>query len=180
MLLILLNSSYSLGIDISDGQTVFELIAESPLVVNVHVDIDKIDIEEYIGDNGRFSILTLPGYHKSNIIGSPELPQLNKLIEIPQNASPKVEVIDYEIEYYKLYDYDISYPVFPHQPSLSKSQKSEDVLFEINTDLYSKDGYLNHELVSVDIKGMLRSLRLANLVVRPIAVSYTHLRAHET
>ena len=37
-----------------------------------------------------------------------------------------------------------------------------------NETIYEEDDYLSPELISVDIKGQLRSLRLANLVIRPV------------
>ena len=34
--------------------------------------------------------------------------------------------------------------------------------------IYNTDAYISPELISVDIKGQMRSLRMANLVIRPV------------
>ena len=104
-------------------------------------DISKLNTKVEIGDLVTFSKtsnsteytrLSLPGQYVSNVIGSPELPQIHKIIEIPQNASLRVEIINYEIEEINLSDFGIANPIFPAQPSLSKSKKPEDVPFELN------------------------------------------------
>ena len=81
---------------------------------------------------------------------------------------PRIEMVNEEFEYYSLGNYGVEDPVFPHQPSLSKSQDPDDVPFEWNEVLYQTDTFMEHELISVEIKGQLRALRLANLVIRPV------------
>ena len=51
-------------------------------------------------DEGSFAHVKFQGLHQSNIIGSPELPEIHKLIEIPQGARPRVEIVSEEVAYY--------------------------------------------------------------------------------
>ena len=67
-----------------------------------------------------------------------------------------------------LSDFGIFDRVYPHQPSISKSQNPYDVVFEFNENLYSENAFINPELITVELEGQLRSLRLANLFFRPI------------
>lgn len=140
----------------------------SEVSLEVSMQIGDIQIMNTEVEEGEFVRLSLLGFHTSNDIGSPELPEIHKLIEIPQNAMPRIEIISEEVEYYSLSDYGIEAPIYPHQPSLSKSQTPDDVPFEWNEVLYQTDAFMEHELISVEIKGDLRSLRLANLVIRPV------------
>jgi len=140
----------------------------SEVSLEVSMQIGDIQIINTEVEEGEFVRLSLLGFHTSNDIGSPELPEIHKLIEIPQNAMPRIEIISEEVEYYSLSDYGIEAPIYPHQPSLSKSQTPDDVPFEWNEVLYQTDAFMEHELISVEIKGDLRSLRLANLVIRPV------------
>ncbi len=158
----------SVEISISGSETNFRVENESSLSLNGYLQSGDLFLEKILLDGNSFTVIQYQGFHQSNIIGSPELPEIHKLIDIPQNAVPRIEVLYEEVEYYSLADYGVEEPVFPHQPSLSKSQDPDDVPFEWNVSLYQTDAFMEHELISVDIKGQLRSLYLANLVIRPV------------
>ena len=55
------------------------------------IQVMNVEVEE-----GEFVRLLFPGFHTSNEISSPELPEIHKLIEIPQDAMPRIEVINEE------------------------------------------------------------------------------------
>jgi len=117
---------------------------------------------------GEFSRLNLTNYHLSKDEGDPELPEIHNLIEIPQDANPRIEIVTSEYKDYILSDYNINSPIYPAQPSLSKSQNPEDVPFVINNNTYLKNEMLQKTMVEIDILGQMRALRLANLLIRPI------------
>ena len=65
----------------------------SPLEINVEIKLGNFKISETILDNKDFLRINYDNLYPSTIIGSPELPKLNQLIEIPREASIRVEVI---------------------------------------------------------------------------------------
>ena len=65
--------------------------------------------------------LRVEGFPFAYDIGNPKLPVQMKLIEIPVNAVPRVEIIDYEMHEYNLSDFGLMYPVIPAQPPYPKS-----------------------------------------------------------
>jgi len=140
----------------------------SAYTLSVSVKAGDLFIETINVESDPFAIIRFNGYHSSNIIGAPELPEIHSLLELPQSAIPRIEIVSEEIVYYSLADFEITDVLYPHQPSLSKSQNPEDVPFEWDISKYEADGYIAGDLVSVDIKGMMRSLRLANLIIRPV------------
>ena len=156
------------SISLNSGITKLIIDQDSERSIVGSMKSGDIQVHSLEADEGKFFRIFFPGFHTSNEIGSPELPEIHKLIEIPQNALPRIEVVYEETEYYNLSSFGIADPIFPYQPSLSKSQDPDDVLFEWNEAVYEIDDYFSPELISVDIKGQLRSLRLANLVIRPI------------
>ena len=143
-------------IPVSAEETIFTVEQGNPIILEGTIQSGDIVVQPIIVDEGDFVRISLPGFHTSNEIGDPELPQLHKLIEIPQNAVPRIEIISEEVEYYNLSDFGIDDPIFPHQPSLSKSQDPDDVPFEWNQHLYERNSYIDPELISVEIKGQLR------------------------
>ena len=168
ILFLLTRGTASVEIPVSGEETKFTLEIESSNSLIGFLKSGDLFLNNIDMDEGSFTFIQFQGFHQSNIIGSPELPEIHKLIEIPQNAVPRIEVVNEELEYYSLGDYGIEDPAFPHQPSLSKSQDPDDKPFEWNEVLYQSDAYISHDLISVELKGHLRSLRLANLIIRPV------------
>jgi len=128
-------------------------------------EITSIDISS---EKGIFSELRIPDCYTVGEIGSPKLPAMKKIIEIPFGATVSVQAVDYSINEYRLSDYNIPHKIIPLQPSLSKSTEPSEVPFEFNDDLYSIDSYNEEELVTVETLGTLRGFRLARLVVAPV------------
>ena len=101
-------------------------------VLNVNITTGDVLALSTMTNEGEFIRLSLPGYHTSLDEGEPELPEIHNLIEIPQDATPRIELIVHEYKDYVLSDYDINSQIYPVQPSLSKSQNPEDIPFMIN------------------------------------------------
>ncbi len=118
-------------------------------------------------DKGNFSELMVDHYVKTTVVGEPQLPILSRLIEVPVDATPTVVVKSYDVQEYKLSDLGIQNKIIPAQPSHPKSSK-EQPEFIYNPDIYKQNKFFGKELVSVEIQGYLRNMRLANLIISPI------------
>ena len=57
---------------------------------------------------------------------------LHKLIEIPQNASTRIEIISSNYKDFYLSELGLESKIYPSQPSVSKSQNIEEIPFIIN------------------------------------------------
>ena len=84
------------------SSTVIELPAQSTEFIIKNDALEFIDVELSNGDLtlnlintefGDFFKLSLSGYHASSEIGLPELPQIHRLIEIPQSCNPRIEIL---------------------------------------------------------------------------------------
>ncbi|HPR58525.1 MAG TPA: C25 family cysteine peptidase [Bacteroidales bacterium] len=117
----------------------------------------------------QFNEINIPGTYWIGELGTPKLPASKKLIEIPFGAEVQVSVKNYTTTEYNLQDYGIKLPVFPNQPSLRKDQEPSDVPFEYNEQIYKKDFFIEHEMASVEILGVLRGYRLARITVAPVS-----------
>ena len=98
--LILNLSQAATTIPVSDEETFFTVKQESPTILEGTIQSGNIVVQPMEVDEGYFVRIFIPGFHTSSEIGNPELPQLHKLIEIPQNAIPRIEVLFEEVEYY--------------------------------------------------------------------------------
>ena len=155
-------------INVSGQKTILEINHQNPKLIHFHLTTGDIETIIHSNDQKEFTQLLLPNYHLSRDIGDPELPEIHNLIEIPQNANPRIEIISSNYQDYLLEDLGISNLIYPSQPSLSKSQKLDEVPFILNSEVYSKNSMLGKDLVEIDIKGQLRAIQIANLNIRPI------------
>ena len=168
--IIIITTSFLFGVNQLqlNEQTVIDFELSNSLVHKVNMEIGSIDFKESNIENNKFLHLNIQGYHFSKKIGHPELPQIHRLIEIPQNATPRIEIIDFELTEYHISDFSQINQIFPVQPSLAKNQTIEDVDFEFNQQIYSTNRFQNNNIVDLEIKGQMRAVRLANLIIKPM------------
>jgi len=143
-------------------------------IVNTISSLEYAELSDF---HGTFTELNAEGYGSSNIIGSPKLPVLHQLIEIPIEATVQIEIIRYKTHVYQLNDFGISSPLHPLQPSQSKGNEKKDTTFHFNSSVYKKNKSLNafsnntsgdSGLVSVSYLGQLRGANLARLDIAPV------------
>ncbi len=121
-----------------------------------------------------FTRLSSEGYTSTMIPGSPSLPVLKKLIEIPQDAQALVEIIDATFKDYTLEELGINHPVFPYQMSLPKV-KNASAPFEYNEDAYATDAFSPERLITIEEAGTMRAVRLGRININ--AVQYNPVQA---
>ncbi len=129
-------------------------------------DVQTIEVEE----QGSFLSLNIEGYVLQGEIGRPALPCQIKIIEIPQEAVPVVEILRDKIEITDLSAYrqnGQTMPLYPMQESVSKGAKTLPS-FAYNKQVYQMQGYHAHELVKIEIMGESRGVRLAKVIVSPV------------
>ena len=150
--------------------------------VKVKVNTDKklivksilsgIDAKAINTDKGVFTRLDVDGYTPSTEIGEPLLPVSRNLIEVPLKATFKIKVKSYKVKTYKLSELGFAGKLIPTQAPVSKSDKTKKPLV-INTKTYSKNGYLNHPLASIEDIGIMRGVRMARLNISPVQYNPT-------
>ncbi|MCK4465900.1 MAG: T9SS type A sorting domain-containing protein [Bacteroidales bacterium] len=116
---------------------------------------------------GNFARIFVEGYTNNYNTGYPELPVLNKMFEIPQEAEPIVRILSYEEEIIHLEDFQVTEKVFPSQPSLSKNIRKEDIQFEYNSAFYKIDQFTDKDIVSFEELGTTRGIRLGQVQFAP-------------
>ena len=118
---------------------------------------------------GNFNEIAIPNAFSVGDLGTPKLPATKKLIEIPFGAEVSVKVISYNVSEYKLSDYGINQRIMPVQPSLRKDQAIDEITFEFDNEVYQKDEFIQHEIASVEVLGVMRSFRIARLTIAPVS-----------
>lgn len=137
--------------------------------LNVTFNFGGINTFNVTSEKGMFSEISIPGLHSVGEVGTPKLPAVKKLIEIPFGAEVSVNVKGYSVSEYTLSDFGINNFIIPVQPSQAKNIDASQVKFEYNENLYQTNKFIKHQIADVEVLGTLRGMRLARLVVSPVS-----------
>lgn len=117
-------------------------------------------------EKGVFSNITMDGTYPSGNVGEPSLPAAHQLVAVPYGAKiASLEVKSYTTTTYRLADYGIK-TIAPQQPSVSKSQKPEDVKFAYSEKAYASKS--SRPIATIEIQGTMRGIQVGSLVINPV------------
>ncbi|MBE0638640.1 MAG: T9SS type A sorting domain-containing protein [Bacteroidales bacterium] len=147
------------------------VVAEDNLQqLNLHFSYKGIQTFTVETEKGlQFNEIFIPGAYAIGGLGTPKLPASKKLIEIPFGAEVTVSVKNYTMTEYQLSEYGINFPIIPNQPSIRKDQDVSEVPFEYDEQMYKKDFFIEHEMASVEVLGVLRGYRIARVTAAPVS-----------
>ena len=128
----------------------------------------SIESIEVATERGTFSEIAIEGTYASGEIGTPQLPASHQLLAVPFGATPSVNVINYSTSDYSLADYGIN-TIMPHQPSVRKDQRPEDVEFVYNAAAYQSRSLSTAPQASIELQGTLRGVQVGSLVINPVS-----------
>lgn len=128
----------------------------------------SIESVEFQSERGVFSEIALPGTYPSGEIGTPQLPATHQLLAVPFGATPTVSVIGFTTTDYNLSDYGIN-TIIPHQPSVRKDQRPEDIEFVYNQAAYQTRSLATTPEATIEVQGTMRGIRIGSLLVNPLS-----------
>lgn len=163
--------AFSQDLVIDFGRTTQEVTVNEDNMDKLNVTFNYRGISAFGIETGRglFDEIAMPGAFSTGELGTPKLPATKKLIEIPHGAEVTVRVKNYSVTEYRLRDFNILNPLMPVQPSIRKDQNVDEVPFEFDEMLYQTDGFIEPELASVEVLGVMRGMRIARLTVAPVS-----------
>ena len=148
-------------------ESIMTVLARDTSELRFRVEVGELKAFEVNTREGTFTRLVIPGFHSSQTVGSPELPMMNRLIEVPHGATARVEVLSATSREIDLAEFGIDTPLMPAQPSMPKSVDPANWPF-----VYDRDAYLSdrvaQDLAGVTAIGRLRALDLARVEISPV------------
>jgi len=135
--------------------------------LTIEATIKNLSATEVKARVGTFTHLSIPGFQISGEIGSPALPVMNRLIEIPLGATPEVTVTASRSQKFSLADLKLPIQLMPRQPPQPKNGTV--VPFQFDASSYQAKGFQKEALATIKVVGQLRHVRLALLSVAPVA-----------
>ncbi len=156
-------------IPVSGGQSVMSHSQMRSGDLTFHVEVGRIEAMDVKTKGGDFTRLIIPGYHTSKETGLPELPKMNRLINVPFGAGASVVIDRVNTRTIKLADYGITNLVMPAQPTVSKSADLENLEFHFDASAYQVNvAKAATEQVRVVDMGTMRAMQMARLEVAPV------------
>lgn len=156
------NGWYSLDPNLRAGETApeFHVTTSDLSQTQMAVDVHGINIENVARREGTFQKITLPQTGTTTTIGDPELPQLMKLIAIPDQGGVELEVISADYE-----TIPNIYP-FPVQPTGDEQNPEPD--FAQNLLRYGTDEPFPAQVAAVSEPMILRDFRVVSVTINPV------------
>ena len=129
--------------------------------------LSGFNVKKEITPGGSFERIRINGFAHSSIPGLPELPVLNKIIEIPDGTTPLIHVVSLKTKNISLKSYGFQNPVYPVQPSVSKRVQQNRQKFFYQRLQYQKDTLFGEEPVHLKFSGIMRGRKLSVLTFAP-------------
>nr|NQU93334.1 T9SS type A sorting domain-containing protein [Bacteroidota bacterium] len=163
------NLIYSQAITVNDGSTNLNISENTYNVLGLENTVSEIKSFKVKSEHGDFSQIRIEGYGYSMNNGEPKLPVIKKMIEIPLDAETQITIAYQSYKDFNLADFGISDPIFPVQPSVSKSiDDPSQIPFEYDESVYNTDVFYGNRLVEVVTLGIMRGVKLARLEISPV------------
>jgi hypothetical protein len=149
-----------------NGTTSLTVVESNYIKLQLSNSLAEIRTFEVNTEKGVFTKLTATGYVKSLNLGGPELPVKRELIELPQDATPVINIISYNVKEYQLSDFNITNRIFPVQPPRPKTD--EPVEFIYDKKAYLHNNFSPTEIVTIDVLGQMRGVRIGRVNIAPV------------
>ena len=131
--------------------------------------VGRIGYQDIETERGMFTKLSIENGYYTYDEGAPELPTFHELIAMPYGSEPQVEILSYKTQVYKLSELGINHPVFPAQPSYSKSSKPEERLFVYNENAYNISKHTGKPSASIHKSGTMRGIGIGRIEILPFS-----------
>jgi hypothetical protein len=129
--------------------------------------LSSYDLLPVSTSEGDFIRLIVKGFQTNYNEGFPELPELNKLINIPAGAEIRIVLKSVKEKEIPLAQYGIQTKIFPSQPSRQKQIVSDSLEFLFNKPFYSINRFNKDKFIEVKEIGNIRGRRIAGLQIAP-------------
>ncbi|MBD3348062.1 MAG: hypothetical protein GF400_02560, partial [Candidatus Eisenbacteria bacterium] len=138
-----------------------QLLDSTESGLSLRVSVPGFECETVDHGGAAYQKLELPGYWRTEAIGSPWIPVVRQLIAIPEGADVTVRVTAGDPV---TYEGCLLYPV----PKEVKGDDRAWMEFAFDASAYSQRGYYPAELGAVEMTGVLRGQGVALIAYRPV------------
>jgi hypothetical protein len=158
-------SAQAKEIQVKPGDNRLLLTSNTYQELSFSLDIAHFELRQSKSQNGLFTDILLPEAQHSIEVGSPRLPRINRLIEIPVGCEPVIEIQMSAYQDFNLSALGFTDPIFPAQGPLIKSASKHP--FHMDQAAYQSTSFLPNEMVRIEYVGEMRGVRIARISIDP-------------
>lgn len=151
--------------DVNNPKTEIKVLSESEGEIIIQFSVDDFYFERLETENGIFSKLTFEDCKSTIELGKPQLPVFRKMIELPYDANPAVEIVSSTAEELDIVEKGLT-TIYPLQYPVSKTPEYKP--FEYDEEVYKTDEYYPNNIFDITDIGLLRKHNLYQITVFPI------------
>lgn len=144
----------------------FSVLENNPDRLVIKSSLGELDFTVVKNGSQSFSSISIGDYVTNHNIGFPDLPTLNKLIDIPYGSTVIVNVISSTEQVVSLPSNNLA-ALAPAQPSLSKGDDATKAPFYYNQLVYSSNSFISPQKAKVVSLGKMRGHQLGRLELCP-------------
>lgn len=144
-----------------------EVIVGNQSVI-INYSISDVSVESITNNTGTYYRISIPGHIHSAVPGKPELPVFSRLISIPEASGFKIKISNVRSVKINPSGKKIEGLLYPAQESETKDFQQTKPDFKFDKAAYATRGYIPGDTVSIELLGILRKNRLANLYISPV------------
>lgn len=146
-----------------------EIAAESVHTLTIAARIDALSVTTVPTILGEFAEIDLDGSGVTTEIGRPRLPEIRRLIEIPEGATVELRAAARDEVELTLAEIADAFEIMPVQPSVVKLPGAREAAeFAYDADAYAAQSVGDAPVAEVGDIGRLRGRRVAWLTLRPV------------
>jgi hypothetical protein len=149
------------------GESRITAVRQEPAALTFRAQVGELVAMDVQTPAGPFTRLQIPGFHASRKIGEPELPQMNRLIAVPEGARVRLEIQAVRTREVELEAWGVRHRLMPAQPPMPKNVDPEQRPFAYEPAAYAVD-VIEPKLVRVVELGRLRALKIARVELCPV------------
>ncbi|MCC6160278.1 MAG: hypothetical protein IT350_19660 [Deltaproteobacteria bacterium] len=169
ILLVFTALAFAIGASADEAAVRVEIAAESAGAMTIAVQIDALSVGTVPTALGAFAEIELDGSGVTTDIGRPRLPEIRRLIEIPEGASVQIRANARDEVELSLAEISDAFEVLPVQPSVVKLPGAREATeFVYDADAYAAGSAGDSPLADLSEIGRLRGRRVAWLTLRPV------------
>jgi hypothetical protein len=149
------------------AQINYKILENSYQTIHISFTFGDINTTDIATDGGFFSSISIDGCMGSKNIGEPQLPVSVNMLEIPFFEDYVLNIYGKDVEIFDASTLGINYPLYPAQPSVSKSCEGP-VEFVHYKDFYQNNAFYTLPLAKFEEIGVKRNVNLGTLYISPV------------
>ncbi len=151
----------------SSNKQIFSVQSRNTNNFEANFGFNELKLSEFLTDAEDFTQLEINGFGKSYTPGIPDLPVYVQVISVPSNINLSLNLLGFDSDIYDLAAMQINNFIKPAVQSLSKNDDFIDIKYEKGVS-YTTDSYSNVKAVELKEVGILRDIKLYELIYHPI------------